>query len=226
MTIKLTDRQQEVLDFVRMYQLKKGYPPTLKEIATHLGLQWTRAIEKHLEALEKKGVLTRERGKGRVIQLPDRSVGRSIPIVGSIAAGRPILAVENITGTFTLDPAIARWDDAFLLKVKGSSMLLAGIFNGDYVLVKPQNDAENGEIVVAMLNDEATVKRLHKSANLVQLKPENPDFQTIEINSGDNFSILGKVVAVIRLLDKSFEISRSFEVKPETVHAGNTKGKK
>jgi repressor LexA len=195
--MSLTGRQRQVLDEVTRSVEERGYPPSLRELAAKLKVAGTRAIEKHLAALEKKGRLRRGVG-ARALELLDRARGRLVPIVGRVAAGRPILAEENLEGTLTLDDSVARWKDSFLLKVKGASMKDAGILDGDLVLVKPQPDAESGEIVVAMLDGEATVKRLSKKGKSVALMPENPDFKPIWVDPNERFELVGKVVCVIR----------------------------
>jgi len=198
----LTQRQKQVLEFVREYAEYGGYSPTVAEIATHFRI-WPRAAKKHLVALERKGYLNHPGGGARrAIGIVGRSASRSVPVVGQVAAGRPVLAVENIEGMVALDRALARWDDTFLLKVRGNSMLLAGIFDGDYVLVKPQNAAENGEIVVALLDDEATVKRFFRSDHTVRLEPANPEVDPIVVKEGErNLQIIGKVVALLRMFE-------------------------
>ncbi len=178
----------------------QGYPPSLREIAAHFEMVGTRAVEKHLIALEKKGFI--RRGKGaRAIEVSGQvSSGRAVPILGKVAAGSPILAEEHLLGHLMLDPTIARWKEVFLLKVQGQSMKDAGILDGDLVLVKPQADAETGETVVAMIEGEATVKRLVKRDNEIILQPENEAFSPIVITAEDaEVEILGKVVALFRL---------------------------
>ncbi len=177
----------------------QGYPPSLREIAGHFEMVGTRAVEKHLIALEKKGFI--RRGKGaRAIEVTGQVSGRAVPILGKVAAGSPILAEEHLLGHLMLDPTIARWEDVFLLKVQGESMKDAGILDGDLVLVKPQSDAETGENVVAMIEGEATVKRLIKRGNEIILQPENEAFSPIVITAEDaEVQILGKVVALFRL---------------------------
>lgn len=197
MTTILTDRQKEVLDFIQKSVEKQGYPPSLREIGRHFGMAGTRGAEKHLLALTKKGYLRKGAG-ARALEITGRPHGRAIPIVGKVAAGKPILAEENLSGTLTLDPSIARWKDAFLLRVKGESMKEAGILEGDLVLVRPQADAESGEIVVAMIDDEATVKRLIKKRGSILLKPENSDFDPIIIKENQPLRLIGKVVGVFR----------------------------
>lgn len=193
-------RQAVVLKLINESLEKRGYPPSLRELAASMRVSGTRAVEKHVAALEKKGLLKRGKGSRALTPTERAPAGRRVPIIGKVTAGAPILAVENREGELTLDPSIARWPDGFLLRVKGDSMRLAGILDGDLVLVKPQKDAENKDIVVARLDDEATVKRLLKtgSGKLV-LQPENPAFQPIEVTSGASFGLLGKVVGVFRL---------------------------
>lgn len=197
MTTILTDRQKQIRDFIQRSQEKQGYPPSLREIARHFGMVGTRAVEKHLAALERKGALRKGNG-ARALQLTGQAPGRAVPIIGKVAAGKPILAEENLSGSLTLDPAIARWKDAFLLRVKGESMKEAGILDGDLVLVRPQPDADSGEIVVAMIDGEATVKRLIKKNGSIRLKPENPAFDPIVIDENHPLHLIGKVVGVFR----------------------------
>ncbi|MFQ5598801.1 MAG: transcriptional repressor LexA [Nitrospiria bacterium] len=198
-TSTLTSRQKAVLDLVRQTIEKQGYPPSLREIAAHFRMVGTRGAEKHILALEKKGYIRKGSG-ARALEVVGQKYSRSIPILGKVAAGQPILAEENRLGNLMVDPSIARCDDAFLLKVKGESMIDAGILDGDLVLVKPQPDAESGEIVVAMVEGEATVKRLIKKRSQVVLQPENPAFFPI-VMTGRNgiLQIIGKVVGLIRL---------------------------
>ncbi len=197
-TYPLTEKQKAVLELIRKTIEAQGYPPSLREIASHFQMVGTRGVEKHLLALEKKGYIRKGRG-ARALEVVGLKYSRSVPILGKVAAGQPILAEENRLGTLMVDPSIARWDDAFLLKVKGESMIDAGILDGDLVLVKPQPDAESGEIVVAMVEGEATVKRLIKKRNAVTLQPENPAFFPI-VMTGENgiLQILGKVIGLIR----------------------------
>jgi repressor LexA len=196
-TYSLTARQNEVLQLIQKTVEARGYPPSLREIGRHFGMVGTRAVEKHLIALEKKGVLRKGSGP-RALQVTGRASGRSVPIVGRVAAGRPILAEEHRLGTLLLDPAIARDKGCFLLKVKGESMKGAAILEGDLVLVKPQPDADSGEIVVAMIEGEATVKRLIRKRGQLILQPENRAFDPITMTEKDSFQILGKVIGVFR----------------------------
>ncbi|HLB01990.1 MAG TPA: transcriptional repressor LexA [Nitrospiria bacterium] len=198
MKAELTKRQTEVLNFLTRHISRAGYPPTLREIARHFGIKGFSAIKKHLDALEKKGHLTRGSG-ARAIEIADHPQSVSVPILGQVAAGKPILAEENILGTLALDRSMVRFSQTFLLKVKGDSMIEAGIMDGDHVLVKVQTVAENGEIVVALVDEEATVKRFFHRGDKIMLQPENPHHQAMTFTKGDNFRILGKVMGVIRL---------------------------
>jgi len=176
-----------------------GRPPSLREIAGQMKISGHRAVQKHLAALERKGYLRKGAG-ARGLEVIGQAFGRTIPILGEVAAGKPVLAEENRLGALLVDPALAPWKDAFLLKIKGESMKDAGILDGDMVLVKPQPGADPGEIVVAMAEGEATVKRLVKQKNRLLLKPENPAFDVIPISEEDgSFRILGKVMGVFRL---------------------------
>jgi repressor LexA len=197
----LTDRQAEVLNFVNKFIARSGYPPTVREIAKHLRIRGHHAVRKHLLALEKTGHLTRGRG-ARSIGIADQPQAISVPILGQVAAGRPILAEENILGTLALDRSIMRGGQVFLLKIKGDSMIGAGILDGDYVLVRVQAQAENGEIVVAMVESasggEATVKRVFHRGDRIVLQPENPAHQPMTFTPKDTLRILGKVMGVVR----------------------------
>jgi repressor LexA len=185
---------------LKRYVSRRGYPPTLREIAQNFRIKWTQGIEKHLRALEKKGYIKRSSG-ARSIEIMEFSQGRSIPVVGTIAGGKPILAEENIEKTFALSKDLLSGKDNYFLKVQGDSMSKAGILDGDYVLVRPQSMAEKGEIVAASIGDEATVKYFFPEKNRVVLKPANSDFKPLVLNEGsDDFRILGKVTLVLRIL--------------------------
>ena len=197
MKTRPTQRQQELLNFITQQTTRVGYPPTIREMARHLRIKGISAIKKHLDALQKKGCLTRTSG-ARAIEIPGRPQSVSVPVLGQVAAGKPILAEENILGTLALDRSIVHGAQSFLLKVKGDSMIGAGILSGDFVLVKAQPKAENGEIVVALIEDEATVKRLYYRPHQVILKSENPDYPSLILTQRDNPRIIGKVIGVIR----------------------------
>ncbi len=196
----LTERQGKILQFLKRYVSRRGYPPTLREIAQNFRIKWTQGIEKHLKALEKKGYIKRSSG-ARSIEIMGFSQGRSIPVVGTIAGGKPILAEENIEKTFALSQDFLSGEDNYFLKVKGDSMREAGILDSDYVLIRPQATAEKGEIVAALIGDEATVKYFFPEKNRVVLKPANSDFEPLVLSEGsDDFKILGKVTLVLRIL--------------------------
>lgn len=212
---QLTDRQKEILTFIQQFREENGYPPTLREIGRQFGISSTFGVKRHLDALEKKGYLNVESNASRgislvksddepapesnVIQLDSRENFERIPIVGRVAAGTPVLAVENIEGSIVIDPAfIKKSAGCFALKVRGDSMINAGIYEGDLVIVSPQKNALNGEIVVAMLDDEATVKRFENKNNNIRLIPENENYQPIEVPQTRDFSVVGKVIGVLR----------------------------
>ncbi|MFQ5580961.1 MAG: transcriptional repressor LexA [Nitrospiria bacterium] len=207
MTTMLTKRQKEVLDFICETIEDRGYPPSQRETADQLQMVGILGVQRHLLALEKKGYI--RRGKGaRAIEVIGHASGRSVPILGKVAAGSPILAEEYLLGHLMLDPTIARWEDVFLLKVQGESMKDAGILDGDLVLVKPQRDAESGEMVVAMIEGEATVKQLIKEKKRVILNPKNDAFAPVVITQKDPpLQILGKVEGLFRL-DMNTHIKR------------------
>jgi repressor LexA len=201
----LTLRQKKVLNFLKNYTLKRGFPPTLREIAFNFGLKGPRAPQKTLAILERKGFIRRVPGGSRAIEVRDimPALGKtlSVPIVGRVRAGEPILAVENIEGFLNLDRNLASSGDVFLLRVQGDSMIEAHIEDGDFALVKSQSDAENGEIVVALIEDEATIKRIFKKRDLIRLEPANSTMEPIVVKKGDKkIAIVGKVIGVFRKL--------------------------
>lgn len=205
---QLTGRQEQVLAFIRETYRKNGYPPTIREIGDHLGVKWTRGVERHLEALEKKGHIVRTPDASRGIQLAIRSSGVRVPVIGRITAGRPILAVENIEDKLTLDSSMIRGENNFLLRVEGMSMRDAGIFDGDLILVRSQQSADSGDIVAALINDEeATVKRLRLNPDGVVLEPANPAFEPIT-SAMVSINIIGKVMAVLRMLDTKMRVQK------------------
>ncbi len=204
----LTERQAKVLKFIRDHYKRSGYPPTIREIAEHIGTKWNHGVERHLEALERKGYLKRSPDKSRGIQLAYSSTGTEVPIIGRITAGKPVLAVENIEERVVLDPAFVRGESNFLLMVEGFSMKNAGILDGDLVLVRQQASAETGDIVAALINDEeATVKRFKRKGDQIILEPENPDFEPIYSDTA-SVKIIGKVMAVLRLLDNQLTVKK------------------
>jgi repressor LexA len=212
---ELTERQNNILIFIKDFLRENGYPPTLREIGKRFEISSTFGVKRHLDALEKKGYIRIESNASRGIAIL-RNVDEmnlnvngdineffvKIPIVGRVAAGSPILAMENIEGSVIIDPSfIKKAEDAFALRVRGDSMINAGIFEGDVVIVSPNQKGNNGDIIVAMLDDEVTVKRLEMKNNSVKLLPENEEYQPIQINEKSSFSIIGKVKGVVRWLN-------------------------
>ncbi|MEW6376643.1 MAG: transcriptional repressor LexA [Thermodesulfobacteriota bacterium] len=205
----LTSTQQKVFDFLKDYLREKGFPPTLREIASHFGLRGPKAPQKTLAILERKGYLRRVPGGSRAIEMLGSSSLTpiqseqilSVPIIGTVKAGEPILAIENIEGYIHLDRNLVSSKDIFLLRVKGDSMIEAHIQDGDFALVKPQPNAENGEIVVVLIEDEATIKRILKKRDLIRLEPANPSMEPIVIKKGEKkMTIVGKVIGIFRKL--------------------------
>jgi len=201
---ELTVTQKKVLDFLKNQVREKGYPPTLREIASHFKLKGPKAPQKTLQILERKGYIRRIPGGSRAIEmlippLVPKSQILSLPIVGTVRAGEPILAVENIEGYIHLDRSLVSSEDVFLLRVQGDSMIGANIQDGDFALVKPQPHAENGEIVVALIEDEATIKRIFKKRELIRLEPANPSLEPIIVKKGEKrVTIVGKVIGIFR----------------------------
>ena len=204
----LTDRQHEILDFIQSYAESNGYPPTYREIGKHFGIASTFGVKRHIDALVKKGFISNESNTSRTIALMDNTISKSrqlldnilgIPVVGRVAAGQPLLAEENIEGNVLVDASMLNnRNDCFGLKVRGDSMINAGIMEGDLVIVSPQQNAVNGDIVVALLQDEATMKRFLARDNKIYLMPENENYHPIEIEDREDFSIIGKVIGVFR----------------------------
>lgn len=198
---ELTSRQREILSYIKREVLTKGYPPSVREIGQAVGLSSSSTVHGHLGKLEEKGYIRRDPTKPRAIELiNDRDVVRkdivNVPIVGRVTAGEPILAVENIEDFFPMPRDFANYEEeVFMLRVRGDSMINAGILDGDFVVVRQQAHAENGEIVVALIEDEATVKRFYKEADHIRLQPENPHLEPIIVS---DVHILGKVVGVFR----------------------------
>jgi len=200
----LTERQTEILRLIRELTESSGYPPTRAEIARAMGFRSVNAAEQHLRALEKKGVLEISSGASRGIRVRDRAGARlgrlmELPVVGRVAAGSPILAEEHLQGHFQLDPNLFTPRADYLLRVRGMSMRDAGIFDGDLLAVHRSGEARSGQIVVARLADEVTVKRLRRRGHQVQLLPENPDYEPIDVDlRRDALAIEGIAVGVIR----------------------------
>jgi len=198
----LSDKQKRILDFLKKELVDKGYPPSVREIRKAVGLKATSTVHGYLERLEKKGLIRRDPSKPRAIEILDdispiaKKELVNVPIVGKVTAGQPILAVENIEDTFPLPVEYLHNSDVFMLTVKGESMKEAGILDGDYVIVRQQQTANNGDMVVALIEDEATVKTFYKENDYIRLQPENSDMDPIIVR---DVTILGKVIGVIRL---------------------------
>ena len=198
----LTKRQQEIFDFIKRYTLLNGYPPTVRDIGKAVGLASSSTVHAHLANLEKIGLLRRDPTKPRAIELMDRAaagvrsfVRPGLPLVGQVAAGQPVLAEENIEDYIATPPFAGGDDGEYLLRVRGESMKNVGILDGDLVVVRTQETAEDGEIVVALIGDEATVKRFYQEADHVRLQPENDEMEPI---ISREVAILGKVVGLMR----------------------------
>ena len=200
---KITSKQSEILEFMKEEILNKGYPPSVREICEAVHLKSTSSVHSHLETLEKNGYIRRDPTKPRAIEIIDDSFNlvrrevSNIPIVGSVAAGSPLLAVENITNYFPIPTEFLPNSECFMLNVKGDSMINIGIFSGDQVLVQRQSDARNGDIVVALVEDSATVKTFYKEDGHIRLQPENDDMDPIIV---PDCTIIGKVIGVFRFL--------------------------
>ena len=194
----LTDRQKAILQFIHEHAGAFGYPPTLREIARKMGIVGISAVRKHLDALIRKGYLVRRKGARALDIDPVIPPTISVPLLGRVVAGIPIVSEENRLDTVALDPAWIPSGPVFLLRVKGESMKLAAILDGDYVLVRLKETAENDDIVVAEINGETTVKRFRRKDGAILLVPENPDYETIVVTEGSAFRIIGIVSGVFR----------------------------
>ena len=199
---ELTDRQQAILDFVRERIQADGLPPTWAEIARAFGFRQTRAAQKHLQAIAAKGHLTLLPGKARGIRLAEAGLPRapqlSLPVLGRVAAGAPIGADAGVERVLMLDPALFTLRPDYLLRVHGDSMRDEGILDGDLVAVKRTSDARNGQVVVARLDDEVTIKRLELARSGIRLLPRNPDFAPIQVQPGQDFAIEGLFCGLVR----------------------------
>ena len=214
-TSELNKREKAILKFIEKQVLEEGYPPSVREIGKAVGLNSTATVHGYLAKLKEKGYIKKEDKKGRTLKLLKGSTGEpvrdaattvakefytqkeliEVPLVGKITAGEPILAVENVSDTFPIPIDFVGSSDCFMLTVRGESMIEAGILDGDYILVRKQNNATNGEIVVALIEDEATVKTFYKEKDHIRLQPQNPTMDPIIV---PNCEILGKVVGVFR----------------------------
>lgn len=199
---KISKKQQEILDYIKEQTLKRGFPPAVRDICSAVGLKSTSSVHSHLETLEKNGYIRRDPTKPRAIEICDdgfnmvRTEIVSIPVIGQVAAGTPILAEENIESYIPIPAEMCpKGSDAFILNVKGDSMINAGIFNGDKLFVQACNTAKNGDQVVALIDDSATVKTYYKEKDHIRLQPENDTMEPIIV---DSCTILGKVFGVMR----------------------------
>lgn len=198
---KITVKQQQILDYIKDEILKKGYPPTVREIGETVNLKSTSSVHSHLETLEKNGYIKRDPTKPRAIEICDdsfqivRTEMVSLPVIGNVAAGQPILAEENIEDYFPVPADMVPKGDSFILKVRGDSMINAGIFNGDRIFVNSCSTANNGDMVVAMIDDGATVKTFYKENGHIRLQPENDEMEPIIV---EDCQIVGKVFGVFR----------------------------
>jgi repressor LexA len=212
---QLTERQEEIFTFIQQYQQESGYPPTLREIGKRFDISSTFGVKRHLDALSKKGYLNILSNASRgisinrddfettnAISFNEINTLNKIPIIGRVAAGSPILAEENIEGSIVIDPGFLKKDaDSFALKVKGDSMIEAGIFEDDLVIISPKAFAVNGDIIVARVDDEVTVKIYENKNQQIRLIPQNKMYEPIVINNKNEFSIVGKVTGVLRWLN-------------------------
>ena len=201
---KISSKQREILEYIKQEILNKGYPPAVREICEAVHLKSTSSVHSHIETLEKNGYIRRDPTKPRAIEIIDDNFNLTrrevvnVPIIGQVAAGQPLLAVENIENYFPIPTEFMPNAETFMLKVKGDSMINAGIFNGDKILVQKQSDAQNGDIVVALVDDSATVKTFYKEDGHFRLQPENDTMDPIIVNE---CSILGKVFGIMRFLN-------------------------
>lgn len=199
---RITQKQSEILEYIKSQILNKGYPPSVRDICQAVNLKSTSSVHAHLESLEKNGYIRRDPTKSRTIEIIDDNFNLSrrevvnIPLLGQVAAGQPLLAVENITEYFPIPSEYMSGGEVFMLKVKGDSMINMGIYEGDQIIVRKQNTASNGEVIVALVDDSATVKRFYKENGHIRLQPENDFMAPIIV---DDCEILGKVIGLIRL---------------------------
>lgn len=200
---KISVKQQEILDYIKSQIINKGYPPAVREICEAVKLKSTSSVHSHLETLEKNGYIRRDPTKPRAIEIIDDNFNLTrreivnVPMVGTVTAGQPILAVENLDGYFPVPLEYLPNEETFMLKVKGESMINAGIFDGDQIIVQKQPTADNGDIVVALIDDSVTVKTYYKEKGYYRLQPENDTMDPIIV---PELSILGKVVGLFRII--------------------------
>ncbi len=203
---KISKKQSEILEYMKNEILNRGFPPSVREICEAVNLKSTSSVHSHLETLEKNGYIRRDPTKPRAIEIVDDNFNLvrremvNVPIIGKVAAGQPLLAVENIEGYFPIPSEFMPNNKTFILVVQGDSMINAGIFNGDYVVVEQQQTAENGQKVVALVDDSATVKTFYKEKDHIRLQPENDSMSPILVQPDQPFQILGKVIGVFRFM--------------------------
>ena len=201
---KITDKQSQILEYIKSEILNKGYPPSVRDICQAVNLKSTSSVHSHLETLEKNGYIRRDPTKPRTIEIIDDNFNLvrrevvNVPMVGTVAAGQPILAIENIDNYFPIPSEYMPNEETFMLKVKGESMINAGILDGDNILVKRQNTAKNGDMVVALVDDSATVKTFYKENGHIRLQPENDNMDPIIV---PDCEIIGKVFGVFRFFN-------------------------
>lgn len=198
---KISAKQQQILDYIKEEILEKGYPPTVREICEKVGLRSTSSVHSHLNTLEENGYIRRDPTKPRAIEIMDDEFGltrremTNIPVIGRVAAGEPLLAVENIKNYFSLPTEFLPNCETYILEVKGESMINVGFFEGDYLIIEKTNVAKNGDVVVALIDDSVTVKRFYKENGYIRLQPENDTMDPIIV---DNCTIVGKAFALYR----------------------------
>ena len=199
---RITAKQSEILEYIKNQIVNKGYPPSVRDICEAVHLKSTSSVHAHLETLEKNGYIRRDPTKPRAIEIIDDNFNLTrrevvnVPLIGQVAAGQPILAVENITNYFPIPAEFLNNSETFMLNVKGDSMINTGIYDGDMIIVRRQQTADNGEVIVALVDDSATVKRFYKEDGHYRLQPENDFMDPIIV---DNVEIVGKVIGLIRL---------------------------
>ena len=201
---RITPKQEVILNFIRQHILAKSYPPSVREICEAVNLKSTSSVHAHLETLEKNGYITRDQSKTRAIEIVGEEFANNItnremvnvPMVGTVAAGLPLLAEQNITDYFPIPADMLPNAETFMLRVKGDSMINMGIYEGDQLIIKRQNTAANGEVIVALVDDSATVKRFYKENGHYRLQPENDDMDPIIV---EECTILGKVIGLVRM---------------------------
>ena len=220
---KITDKQREILEYIKETILKKGYPPAVREICEAVRLKSTSSVHSHLEQLEKNGYIRRDPTKPRTIEIIDDTFNLArrevvnVPLLGTVAAGAPILAQENIENYFPIPVEMLPNKEIFMLKVKGDSMIDAGIYNGDRVIVAKADTARNGEIVVALVDDSATVKTFYKEKGRFRLQPQNASMDPIIL---DEVQILGKVIGLFRLMEQPHLIAQRQRITESGVLRG------